>query len=249
MNDRAVLLSAITAFLGEKFSVDRYSEREQGGMYHPSKRPVRRLGLALEPFPDLANQVAAIRPDALWLHRPWKLDLNALPPDTGIIYHHLPFDEYLTMGYNPRLADRLQATGPLEPLGFKQDTSETGAPLPQRPIGMLFDASRRPVSDWIGQLASLFGGYDQADPGHQTVVGRVAVVGAMNDRLVREAADRGAGLYVTGQYRPSAQEAVTESGMAVVALGHRRTEEWGLQALADLLREQWPDLDVVVVGP
>ncbi|MBC3786153.1 Nif3-like dinuclear metal center hexameric protein [Spirosoma utsteinense] len=249
MNDQAVLLSAITAFLGEKFSVDRYPEREQGGVYYPSKRPVRRLGLALEPFSGLAGWIAANRPDALWLHRPWKLDLNALPPDTGIIYHHLPFDEYLTMGYNPRLAERLQVTGPLEPLGYKQDTSETGAPLPQRPIGMLFDAPPKPVSGWIGQLESLFGGYDQVDPGRQTVVGRVAVVGAMNDRLVREAANAGAGLYLTGQYRPSAQEAVTERGIAVVALGHRRTEAWGLQALADLLREQWPDLEVIVAGP
>lgn len=248
MNDRSVLLSAITDFLGEKFGVDRYPDPEQGGLYHPSKRPVQKLGLALEPFSGLAGYIAENRPDALWLHRPWKLDLDVLPPDTGVIYHHLPFDEYLTMGYNPRLADRLQATGPLESLGYKQDTSETGAPLPQRAIGMLFDTLPKPVSDWIGQMESLFGGYDQADPGQQTVVGRFAVVGAMNDRLVREAADRGAGLYLTGQYRPSAQEAVAETGIAVVALGHRRTEAWGLQALADLLSEQWPDLEVAVVG-
>ena len=69
----------------------------------------------------------------------------------------------------------------------------------------------------------------------------------MNDALVREAADRGANLYVTGQYRKPGQEAVDETGIAVVAVGHRRSEEWGLRALAHLLRQRWPELDVMTL--
>lgn len=74
----------------------------------------------------------------------------------------------------------------------------------------------------------------------------MAVVGAMTDALVREAALRGADLYITGQLRKPALSAVKETGIAVVAAGHRRCEEWGLKALAGVLRERWFELEVVL---
>lgn len=246
MINQTILLDHIVDFLRTEFAVGRYPDGEQGGVYHASGRPVRRLGLTLEPFPELAAWVADNRLDTLWLHRPWQLDPATLPPDIGVIYNHLPFDEHLTMGYNPRLAIQLQATGPLEPLGFKQAIGETGEPLPRRPIGMLFDAGERTIQDWTAAIQTRFGGCDRVETSQQTGVGRVTVVGAMNDALIREAASRGAGLYLTSQYRPSAQTAVDETGIAVVAVGHRRSETWGLRALADVLRERWPELIVQV---
>ncbi len=244
MHIHPVLLNDVVDFLANEFTVDRYPDGEQGGIFHPSGHPVRRLGLALEPFPEWVSWVHENQFDAIWLHRPWQLDLTTLPPDVGVIYNHLPFDEHLTMGYNVRLAAQFGVHDSLEPLGFKQAIRETGEPLPQRPIGMLFDANAQDASEWIRRTEQLFGGCDRVEPGRKTTVGRVAVVGAMNDALIREAAGRGAGLYLTGQYRPSAQEAVDETGIAVVAVGHRRSEEWGLRALAELLLERWPGLTV-----
>ncbi|MDB5239534.1 MAG: hypothetical protein JWP57_159 [Spirosoma sp.] len=241
-----ILVNDIAHFLESEFNIGRYPQSEQGGVYHPSERPIRRLGLALEPFPDLAAWVANNQLDALWLHRPWKLDLTLLPPTVSVAYNHLHFDEHLTMGYNPRMAAQLSATGPLEPLGFKQSIYETGELLPQRPIGMLFDTEKQNVAEWVRRAQMLFGGYDRLEAGRQSTVGRVAVVGAMNDALIREAADRGGTLYFTGQYRPSAQKAVDETGITVISVGHRRSEEWGVRALDDLLRQCWPELNVLV---
>lgn len=245
MNVQPVLLNDIVDFLRHEFAANGYPDSEQGGLYQASGRPVRGLGLALEPFPEMATWIADNQLNTLWLHRPWQLDPATLPPDVGIIYNHLPFDEHLTMGFNTRLAAQLGATGPLAPLGFKQATRETGEPLPQRPIGMLFDADERTVPEWIRQSEAQFGGYDRVETGRQMTVRRVSVVGAMNDALIREAAGRGAGLYLTGQYRPSAQKAVDETGIAVIAVGHRRSEEWGLRTLAHVLQEHWPGLAVV----
>ena len=73
-------------------------------------------------------------------------------------------------------------------------------------------------------------------------------MGAMNDALVREADARGARVYVTGQWRVPATEAVNETGIGVVCVGHRRSEEWGLRALAGLLRERWATLRVIVAA-
>ena len=68
----------------------------------------------------------------------------------------------------------------------------------------------------------------------------------MNPALVQEAHERGVGLYLTGEYRKGTQAAVDETGMSVIAIGHRRTEEWGLRALGTLLSEQWNGLEVLV---
>ncbi len=246
MEQPFLTLSAIAGYLHRAFAVDRYPADERGGVYRSAdaEQPVRRLGLALEPWSGLPAWVAAERLDAVWLHRPWQLDAAALPPGLGVLFNHLPFDEHLTIGYNSRLAAELGTLGQPEPIGFKQAATETGERLSQRTIGMLFDVAEAEFDQLLGTTAGLFGGYDRAEAGRQLRIGRVAVVGAMNDSLIREAAGRGANVYVTGQYRKPGQEAVDETGLAVIAVGHRRSEEWGLRALADLLRRQWPELIV-----
>ena len=50
------------------------------------------------------------RLDALFLHRPFKLEVSTLPDDMGVLASHLPFEERLALGYNPRLADALGMT-------------------------------------------------------------------------------------------------------------------------------------------
>ncbi|QJW91512.1 hypothetical protein HNV11_20070 [Spirosoma taeanense] len=235
-------LNDIADFLANEFAASRYPASEQGGLYRFAGRRVQRLGLALEPWPDIAHWVVQHQLDSLYLHRPWRIDDIPLPADVSILAHHLPFDETLTMGFNTRLAAQLRAIGSLEPLGFKQSQSETGDLLPARPIGMVFDMEKCSLADWETIIRELFGGYDQIVAGATGMVSRVAVVGAMNDSLIREAAGRGVDLYLTGAYRKPAQEAVTQTGIVVMAVGHRRSEEWGLRALADLLRERWPEL-------
>ncbi|WP_420149691.1 Nif3-like dinuclear metal center hexameric protein [Spirosoma sp.] len=239
-------LSAINDFLSNEFVTSRYPDSEQGGIYYPSERPVRRIGLSLDPFYNLPAWIDENQLDALWLHRPWQLDLGKLPLGIGILAHHLPFDETLTIGYNERLAKQLGATGALMPLGYKQGMNGAGEILPERPIGMVIDVSPEQEFDvLLDAIKTLFGGYDRAEAGlglsgWQADSRRIAIVGAMNDTLIRESAEKGAHLYVTGAYRKPAQQAVNETGIAVVAVGHNRVEEWGLQALADLLCERWP---------
>lgn len=245
MTIEPLFLDTITHFLWNEFHTDRYPETEQGGIYHATSRPIQRIGLALEPFPGVSAWVQETQIDALWLHRPWKLDLADFPADVGIFFNHLSFDETLTIGYNTYLASRLGAMGTPEPLGYKQVTNEAGVLLPQRPIGMLTDVAEHEFDYWLAMVKQEFGGYDRAETGRdstgwQVENCRVAVVGAMTDELVREAANRGANLYLTGAYRKPAQQAVDETGIAVVAVGHRRSEEWGMQALADILQKRWP---------
>jgi len=237
-----LIQNQMSTYLSAYFHTERYPIDEQGGIWHPTTRPIHRLGLALEPDAGLLEWVSQGKPDALWLHRPWNLDLSALPTGVGVLTHHLPFDETLTLGYNLYLAGKLGLSN-LEEIGYKQAPG-----LPPRAIGMLGETTS---ADWFEKLTLEFEGKDgsnllvevlQQEISHQTTT-RIAVVGAMTEALVREAAERGATVYVTGQYRQPARRAVEETGIHVVEIGHRASEEWGLRSLAGVLRERWPQLE------
>ncbi|BAZ48630.1 hypothetical protein NIES4103_12380 [Nostoc sp. NIES-4103] len=232
----SIVIEDIVEFLDRLFAVERFPASETGGVYLPSLRPVRRLGLALEPGMQLQEWVRAQRLDALFLHRPWKLEAGQIPPDMGVISYHLPFDECLTMGFNFRLAQVLNMSS-LEVLGEKDN----------RAIGMLGEIPTQSFTGLCSCVTQIFGGQEQIYLAVQTDVKRIAVVGAMTDLLVREAAARGADIYITGQFRQPALEAMRDSKMGAIAIGHRRSEVWGLRALAGLLRERWFSLEVITL--
>jgi putative NIF3 family GTP cyclohydrolase 1 type 2 len=229
-------LNDLAQFLDEYFAVERYGD-DQGGVYHPSERTVRRIGLALEPWPQIDAWVHNAQLDALFLHRPWRLEAGQLPPDIdiGVLAYHLAFDERLTLGYNLRLADVL-GMHDVVVLGHKEG----------RPLGMLGTVRAQLLDQLRLRCHGLFGGYGETTGDGERSVGCVAVVGAMNDLLVHEAVARGADVYLTGQYRQPARLAVGETGIGVIEIGHHRSEEWGLRALAGVLRERWVNLSVLL---
>lgn len=200
----------------------------------PGARPIRTVGLALEAWPGIGAWVAAETIDALVLHRPWRLDDFPVPPAVGVAAYHLAFDERLTLGCNPWLADTLGLAAPAV-LGRKDG----------RPLGMIGGGADRPADAVVARLAAEFGGLDAVLPGPGRVE-RIAVVGAMTGPLVEDAARRGAALYVTGQVRQPALAAVGETGIGVVAVGHRRSETWGLRRLGRLIAAEYPAVRVAV---
>lgn len=229
-----VKLDFIALFLDHFFDSQRFGD-DQSGIFLPSQRPVRRLGLALEPWPRLDAWVRQAQLDALFLHRPWGIEERRLDPEIGVLAYHLAFDECLTLGYNLRLATALTMTN-IAVLGKRSG----------RPLGMIGDVPSQEFAQYRTHATDVFGGNETVLNGDAALVERVAVVGAMTDVLVREAATRGATIYLTGQLRQPAQAAVDATGIAVIEVGHRRSEVWGLRALAGVLRERWAGLTVML---
>lgn len=232
----SLFLEEIAGFIDRLFAVELYSQDERGGVYLPSTRPVKRLGLLLEPSAQLEKLVSTQNLDALFIHRPWKLKPEQLASDTGVISYHLPFDEHLTFCFNSRLGEVLGISG-LEVLGKKDG----------RAIGMIGEVPTQSFAHLCHCVNQIFGGYEQVSPAEPMEVTRIAVVGAMSELLVREAASRGAHVYITGQLRQPAEQAVQETKIGAIAVGHRRGEIWGLRSLAGVLRERWSGLEVVVL--
>jgi putative NIF3 family GTP cyclohydrolase 1 type 2 len=231
----AISSTDLTQFLDTFFAVDSVNLADDPqGIYQSGTRPICRLGLALEPTPELSQWIKDEQLDALFLHRPWSLEPGQIDAEISIISYHLAFDQHLTLGFNPRLAIAL-TLNPFEPLGQKND----------RTIGMIGTIPEQSGDRYIQQLHDVFSGLEEVQHGSASSISKVAVMGAMTDALVREAADRGAELYITGQFRHPAKLAVEETGISVAIVGHHRSEVWGLRTLSHILQERWSDLTVI----
>ena len=221
-------------FLDQYLNTGIYPD-EPPTVYRPFGRSVSRLGLVLDPWPGMADWVREARLDALFLHRPFKLETGSLPDDIGILASHLPFEERLALGFNPRLADALGLSCP-KPLGQRKE----------RPLGMIGEVPPQTVSAFYKSVTEVFGGREDARTCERDEVTKVAVVGAMTADLMHEASARGAEVYITGHMRQPAREAMVDTGLGVIIVGHRRSEEWALRTLAHVLRERFAPLTVVL---
>ena len=225
-----IYLDNIAEFLSNLMAAERFID-DQNGVYIPSNRAIARFGLCIEPWAELTTWAQRERLDGLFLHRPWQLQTV----DIGVVAYHLAFDEALTLGFNPHLA-KVLGMGNLEVLGKKAG----------RAIGMIGEVERHSFDKYCDRLHQVFKGCDQAIDGTTGDIFRVAVVGAMTDTLVREAKDRGANIYITGQLRQQAKLTLEATGLSCVAIGHRRSEEWGLRALSSLLRDRFTQLETIL---
>ena len=210
---------------------------DQHGVYRPSQRPIKRIGLALEPWSEIGLWVREERLDALFLHRPYRLDISLLPVDVGVLSYHLAFDFNLTFGFNLRLANVLQLTN-LVPFAIKDNI----------PLGMLGDIAPTTLDSFLQCLEEVFGAPPEVNAKYAEPVQRIAISGAMTDTLIRDAAAQNVQLYITGQFRQPARIAVQETRLTVATIGHASGEYWGLQSLASLLHERWAQLDVVIAA-
>ncbi|GCE30432.1 hypothetical protein KDA_59160 [Dictyobacter alpinus] len=230
-------LEAIALFLDQYLEVTRFPA-DQHGIYRSGKDPIRRIGLAIEPWAGIGQWASEQELDALFLHRPWKIKLATFPSEIGILAYHLSFDLMLTFGFNPPLATQLGMHNPI-PFAFR-DTI---------PYGMFGDIPTVSLHSFVSTLTNTFAIPPETHQLHAEKIQRIAIVGAMNDQLIREAAAQGVQLYITGQFRQPARKAVQETGMAVAVIGHATGEQWGIRALGTLLQERWPDLGCIITQP
>jgi putative NIF3 family GTP cyclohydrolase 1 type 2 len=190
-----------------------------------TERPVHRLGFALQPDAGLAAWAADERLDALFLHRPWGVQDAGLPGGVGVLASHHGFDARMTIGIHPRFAHAMEMRD-LHPLGDAPGM-----------VGSVADADADAV---IARITNVFGGVEEVVANSAPRIRRIAIVNAMTDALVRQAAARGADLYVTGQIRHPARRALAETGMAAIGIGHQRSEEYALRTLAQALEAALP---------
>ena len=231
-------LDDLAEFFAAELQISDLDDRlDESGIIVSRPAPITCLGFALQTSDDLYTWLANSTVDALFLHRPFGLDRARLPSGIGVVACHEPFDAQLTTGPNAPLARALGMRG-VSNLGEKKG----------RTVGMIGSAQPLPFDAWADRIAGLYGDIEGvARPAGDPPIARIAVMSAMDSDLVALAANAGAGLYLTGQFRPGASDAVRKSGIAVIAIGHARSEHWGLQVLARTAQAAFPAVETIVM--
>ena len=205
-------------------TLDALARDLDGEVLLPSRGPVARLGLALEVDPDVVAWARAERIDALWAHRTHDLPKGLLD-GLGVVGSHDAFDAAIP-GWLAAAA------------GLRNP-----APLMDDPRALVGQCPE----DLRDRVRALIGGEDDFVPGDEEEPLFVGIVaGAMTDSLVRAADEEGAGLYVTGQWRLPAADAVAETAMAVQVCGHERLERWALGHFAQGLAAEHDGLECLL---
>lgn len=237
--------------------------------------PVSRVVLSVTPTPGFyaALSSSATTAPLAFLHRPWSLDRRRLPRHATVLSSHKGFDEALTVGNNPALAARLgmavgDASRSAVIRGYKGDVERTIGILGLVEAGgvVVGRANLRAQieAEFGGAVEGAFGfGRDDAAEGNtaETGIRALAIMNAFHPAEVRRVAEMAAELgiipsaaaacqgilYLTGAVREPGLQAALDRGMAVVCVGHRSCEEWGVRYLATQVQQAWPSLEVEVI--
>ncbi|HAF71395.1 MAG: hypothetical protein XD60_1604 [Acetothermia bacterium 64_32] len=111
-------------------------------------------------------------------------------------------------------------------------------------IGTLAQPS--PAREVIESFATALGGATPQVYGDERIrVEKVAVCGGSGGRLWQTALASGAQLYLTGEIGYHEGLQAEEAGLTVAALGHRQTEAPFTSHMASLLKERFPQLEVI----
>ncbi|KAF2747623.1 hypothetical protein M011DRAFT_467686 [Sporormia fimetaria CBS 119925] len=218
----------------------------------PPQRPQARRDIQ-EERPLNNKEEGRIPNTVAFLHRPFELDTSRVRADLMVLASHTSFDENLTVGWNPALAEKLgvdiSSGNYLCIQGHKGD--------PDRKIVLVASVSLL-LGPLLQAIETEFGSIDHAQEGLSEEIHVLATMNAFSadevERVLDEAENQhwvpdavSAGrhvLYLTGQPRKSGLQAAKERGMTVVCVGHRVAEQWGITYLAAKLREAFPAIHV-----
>lgn len=111
-------------------------------------------------------------------------------------------------------------------------------------VGRLAEPSR--AGEVIEAFAQALGARNPVVYGDtEREVERVAVCGGSGGRLWQEALSSGAQLYLTGEMGYHEALAAAEAGLVTASFGHRETEKVFVGHVAGILRERFPEIEVI----
>jgi putative NIF3 family GTP cyclohydrolase 1 type 2 len=252
--------------------VSRLYHVPRNTLYNPDTAIVEQIVLSITPTPGVYSligyplnetnidtrsplPITNARPPRTitFLHRPFTLDRRSVRRGTLVLASHTSFDENLTVGWNPALAERLgmHARASLCVKGYKGDA--------ERKIGIVGQVGASQTA-LLEQIQAEFGQIEMAQAGLSDEIRVVAIMNAFSEdevhRVLSMALEQGwvshdeaeaqgrHVLYLTGQPRASGLQAATALGLTVACVGHKISEEWGIRYLAAGLRAAFPSVNI-----
>lgn len=199
---------------------------------------------------DLINRAVANGSNVIFVHHPngfWFSDKEKRVLDTqygeymrmllqnriSLFGFHLPLDAHPTLGNNATVYKKLGLDGTVMPVGLYYNDRPK---LPDRfmeanigfgGVGVITDELLRKVFPHGYQSFGFESGKEY----------KVAICTGSGTSELEAARERGYNMFITGEIRESTPIYSAETGMAVIAAGHHRSEIFGVENIATWLNE------------
>lgn len=240
----------LRAHLDNLLEAERFRDYCPNGLQVEGRAEVGKVVCGVTASQALLDEAVRCGADAILVHHGWfwrgddvrvtgirKTRLATLMAyDISLFAYHLPLDAHPELGNNAQLAARLgwQVVGRFA----EQDLGFVGVPLIPTNAANL----ARTLEAALGRNVLLVG--DAERP-----VRRLAWCSGGAQGWFEQAIGAGADCYVSGEISEQTVHWARESGIPYISAGHHATERYGVQALAQHLREscgldcQFVDLD------
>ncbi len=116
------------------------------------------------------------------------------------------------------------------------------------PYGRIGDVPKQSFADFCAHAAKSLGCIPFQKVDSSRIVSRVAVVSGSGKDEVREAYLAGADTFLTGEASHAAMIEAEEYGINLVCCGHFETENIVVPTLADIIKTNFPDIEVITLG-
>lgn len=236
-------LTDIVAFTNDFLEIDKFEDYSPNGLQVEGNSEVKKIVSGVTASQALIDGAIEQGADMILVHHGffWRSESSEIvgqkyqkiksliENQISLLAYHLPLDAHPECGNNVQLATRL---------GVNLFSTFGPGKIPLGVIGELEDGMNADM--FVDQLQGVLNReplHIGADLGKPTK--RIALCTGGAQSYFSSAIDQGVDMFVTGEVSEQNYHMALESGVNFVAAGHHATERYGVQALADLLREKF----------
>ena len=239
---KSVERNALAQFLANELQVARFRDYCPNGLQVEGRKEIKRIISGVTACQALLDEAARLEADAVLVHHGyfWRgEDMRVIGQkfqrlktliDNGIslFAYHLPLDSHPVLGNNAQLAKLF---------GFEvcgrfgeDDLGWLGKKFAGEAVTVGQLAAH--ISATLGREALMIGDADQQ-------VDTIAWCSGAAQNMLGAAIEAGAKVYISGEISEPTVHLARETGVAYLACGHHASERYGVQALGQLIAQEF----------
>lgn len=250
-----ISVQELTQFCDDYLSAGAFKDYAPNGLQVDGGRAVQRIITGVTACEALIDAAIAANADTIMVHHGyfWK---GEPAPITGMkgrrirklmqhgismIGYHLPLDAHPVVGNNAKLAEML-------------DMNITGAlyPSESHPVGNIATCIPQNADSLIAQITKALGrtplhisanyahvNSNAITKGNDKLIERVGICTGGAQDMIEQAAVMGCDAFISGEISERTTHIARELGIDYFACGHHATERGGIQALGDIIAQQF----------
>jgi dinuclear metal center YbgI/SA1388 family protein len=258
----SISIQDLIQFCDDYLSAGSFKDYAPNGLQVDGGRPVQRIVTGVTACEALIDAAIAAHADTIMVHHGyfWKGESATITGMKGrrirklmqhgisMIGYHLPLDAHPVVGNNAKLAEALNMT-------------IIGALYPNEsyPVGNIATCTPQTADSLIAQITKalartplhISGNYHHADStiiakDNDKIIERVGICTGGAQDMIEQAAIMNCDAFISGEISERTTHIARELGIDYFACGHHATERGGIQALGEVIAQQF-DLPVTFI--